>query len=89
MSNETIFTLMGIVIAIFAVVVFAYMFLRKKMQSSDVARIEKLRKGTQEKSFSSEVMYQKLYIRYLKLPFLIVKSLILLNEFWSIKGDWL
>ena len=70
MSNETIFTLMGIVIAIFAVVVFAYMFLRKKMQSSDVARIEKLRKGTQEKSFSSEVMYQKLYIRYLKLPFL-------------------
>ena len=70
MSNETIFTLMGIVIAIFAVVVFAYMFLKKKMQSSDVARIEKLRKGTQEKSFSSEVMYQKLYIRYLKLPFL-------------------
>ena len=70
MSNDTIFILMGIVIAIFAVVVFAYMFLRKKMQSSDVARIEKLRKGTQEKSFSSEVVYQKLYIRYLKLPFL-------------------
>ena len=40
------------------------------MQSSDVVRIERLRKGTQEKSFSSEVMYQKLYVRYLKLPFL-------------------
>ncbi len=70
MSNETIFVLMGIVIAIFAIVVFAYMILRKKMQSSDVARIEKLRKGTQEKTFSADVLYQKLYIRYLKLPFL-------------------
>ena len=70
MSNETIFVLMGIVIAIFAIVVFAYMILRKKMQSSDVARIEKLRKGTQEKNFSADVLYQKLYIRYLKLPFL-------------------
>ena len=70
MSNETIFVLMGIVIAIFAIVVFAYMILRKKMQSSDVARIEKLRKGAQEKTFSVDVLYQKLYIRYLKLPFL-------------------
>ena len=70
MSNETIFVLMEIVIAIFAIVVFAYMILRKKMQSSDVARIEKLRKGTQEKTFSADVLYQKLYIRYLKLPFL-------------------
>ena len=71
MSNETIFVIMGIILAIFVVVVFAYMVLRKKMQSSDVARIENLRKGTQEKSFSSDVVYQKLYIRYLKLPFLI------------------
>lgn len=70
MSNETIYIFMGIVIAIFAVVVIAYMLLRKKMQSSDVARIEKLRKGTKEKTFSSEVMYQKLYVKYLKLPFL-------------------
>ena len=70
MSNETIYIFMGIVIAIFAVVVIAYLLLRKKMQSSDVARIEKLRKGTQEKTFSSEVMYQKLYVKYLKLPFL-------------------
>ena len=70
MSNQTIFVLMGVVIGVFALVVIAYLFLRKKMQSSDVVRIERLRKGTQEKSFSSEVMYQKLYVRYLKLPFL-------------------
>ena len=70
MSNQTIFVLMGVVIGVFALVVIAYLFLRKKMQSSDVVRIERLRKGTQEKSFSSEVMYKKLYVRYLKLPFL-------------------
>ena len=70
MSNETVFMLMGIIIAIFAIVVIAYLIIRKKMQSSDVARIERLRKGTREKGFSSEVMYQKLYMRYLKLPFL-------------------
>ena len=70
MSNETIFIMMGVVLAIFAIVIIAYFALRKRMQSSDVVRIERLRKGTQEKSFSSEVMYQKLYVRYLKLPFL-------------------
>ncbi len=70
MSNDAIFMLMGVVLGIFAVVVIAFLFIRKRMQSSDVARIERLRKGTQEKTFSSDVMYQKLYVKYLKLPFL-------------------
>ena len=51
-TNQTIFVLMGVVIGVFALVVIAYLFIRKKMQSSDVVRIERLRKGTQEKSFS-------------------------------------
>lgn len=70
MSNDAIFMLMGVVLGIFAVVVIAFLFIRKRMQSSDVARIERLRKGTQEKTFSADVMYQKLYVKYLKLPFL-------------------
>ena len=70
MSNDTIFTLMGVILFLFAVIVVAYLFIRKRLQSSDVARIEKLRRGTQEKNFSSEVIYQQLYIKYLKLPFL-------------------
>lgn len=70
MSNDTIFTLMGVILFLFAVIVVAYLFVRKRLQSSDVARIEKLRRGTQEKNFSSEVIYQQLYIKYLKLPFL-------------------
>ena len=70
MSNDAIFMLMGVVLGIFAVVIIAFLFIRKRMQSSDVARTERLRKGTQEKTFSADVMYQKLYVKYLKLPFL-------------------
>mgnify|MGYP003371270385 FL=1 len=70
MSNQLIFTIMGIAIGLFVIVIVAYLFIKKKMQNSDVARIESLRKGTKAKTFSSEVAYQKLYVRYLKLPFL-------------------
>ena len=70
MSNQLIFTIMGIAIGLFVIVIVAYLFIKKKMQNSDVARIESLRKGTKAKTFSSEVDYQKLYVRYLKLPFL-------------------
>lgn len=70
MSNDTIIILMGVIGFLFFVIVVAYLLIRKKLQSSDVARIERLRKGTRENNFSSEVMYQKLYVRYLRLPFL-------------------
>ena len=40
------------------------------MQNKDVMRIEQLRKGTETKGFSMEVFYQKLYVRFLKTPFL-------------------
>lgn len=68
MSNDVIIIMMGIVAFLFVAIVVAYYFIRKKIQNSDVARIERLRKDAQEKSFSSEVLYQKLYIKYLKFP---------------------
>ena len=55
---------------LFAVVVISYMMLKKKLDTSEVRQIQRLREGTKEKSFSSEVIYQKLYIFYLKIPFL-------------------
>lgn len=70
MSNNTILILLGIIFALFLAIAVAYLMLKKKMQSSDVARIESLRKGTREKTYSSDVIYQKLYVRYLRLPFL-------------------
>ncbi len=56
--------------ALFLLIVIAYLIIRKKSQSSEIAQIRKLREGTQTTSFSSEVMYQKLYVFYLKTPFL-------------------
>lgn len=56
--------------ALFAVIVVAYLFIAKKGKNSEVKEIQKLREGTKEKSFSTEVIYQKLYVVYLKTPFL-------------------
>ena len=70
MSNDTIIIIMGVIAFLFFAIVVAYLLIRKRLQSSDVARIEKLRKGTRENTFSSEILYQKLYVKYQKLPFL-------------------
>lgn len=71
MNNTEIlkYLLIG-VFALFAIIVIAYLILRKKMQASGIREIQKLRAGTEEKKFSSEVLYQKLYITYLKIPFI-------------------
>lgn len=44
--------------ALFAVIVIAFLIIKKKSENSEIAQIRKLREGTKEKSFSSEVMYQ-------------------------------
>ena len=70
MSNQIILYFMGGTVALFAIVVIAYFMLRQKMGRSDARHIRELREGTKAKSFSSEVLYQKLYIFYKKIPFL-------------------
>ena len=56
--------------ALFGIVLVAYAMLKKKMNTSEIRQIQKLREGTKEKKFSSEVLYQKLYVIYLKIPFI-------------------
>ena len=56
--------------ALFAVIVVAFLIINKKNQNSEARQIQRLREGTKEKSFSAEVIYQKLYVFYLKTPFL-------------------
>ena len=56
--------------ALFAILVIAYLILKKKMESSEVRQIQKLREGTQAKKHTSEILYQKLYVRYIRIPFL-------------------
>lgn len=68
--NSTLLIFIVIVAVAFAAVIIMYLILKKRSQNSDVARIENLRKGTEQKTFSSDVIYQKLYVRYLKIPFI-------------------
>jgi hypothetical protein len=55
---------------LFVIIVIAYIILSKKMKSSDTMQIKQLRKGTKESKFSLEILYQKLYVIYIKLAFL-------------------
>ena len=70
MSTQIVTYMLYVVIAIFAVIVIAYLILRKKMQGSEYQKIRALRKGTQRNGFSTEVLYQKLYITYSKIPYI-------------------
>ncbi len=57
-------------IALFLVIVIIYLMLRKKMNSAEMREIQKLRQGTSEKKYTKEVLYQKLYLVYKKIPFI-------------------
>ncbi len=54
--------------AIFAVIVIAYLSLRKKMMGKNTRYIAELTKGTKESSFSMEIFYQKFYIQAVRIP---------------------
>ena len=70
MSNETIYIIMGVTVGLFVFIVLAYYILSKKMQKSEYKAIQRLQKGTKQKRFSLEILYQKLYITYVKIPFI-------------------
>ena len=70
MSNDILMYLLIGIGVLFAIIVLAYLMIRKKMQSSGIKEIQKLRAGTKEKKFSKEIIYQKLYVKYLKIPFI-------------------
>ena len=70
MDNQTIYYIMGGAAGAFVLIVIIYYILSKKMQTSEYKRIQKLQQGTKEKSFSSEILFQKLYLTYIKIPFI-------------------
>ena len=70
MSTQLLMYVMYAVIILFAAIVIAYFILRKKMNKSEYQQIRKLRRGTESKRFSTEVLYQKLYITYSKIPYI-------------------
>ena len=55
---------------LFAIIIIAYIILNKKMGKSEYKQIKKLREGTKADTFSMEILYQKLYLTYIKTPFI-------------------
>lgn len=70
LSNQMLLYIMGIAAGLFAFIIIAYFLLKKQLNKGEAKRIRELRQGTKEKSFSSEVIYQKLYTYYKKIPVL-------------------
>ena len=68
MSTQVIiYGLMGIVV-LFLSVIIAYVVLIKRMNNSDVKQAMALKVGTGTNNFSMDVIYQKLYMTYIKIP---------------------
>lgn len=63
-----IFYLMGGSAGAFVLILIAYVMLSKKMQKSEYKKIQELQQGTKENKFSAEILFQKLYLIYIKIP---------------------
>lgn len=70
MSNQTLYIIMGIAGGLFVFTLIAYLFMRKMLSKSDIKHIKQLKEGTKEKKYTSDVLYQKLYIYFIRIPFL-------------------
>ena len=68
MSNQIIYYIMGISGGLFALIVIAYLIMKSKTNKSDMKKIKQLREGTKQNKYSSDVIYQKLYIFYTIVP---------------------
>ena len=66
-NNIIIYGLMGVA-ALFVIVIITYIILMKRMNRSDVKQAMALKVGTESNKFSSDVIYQKLYMIYIKIP---------------------
>ncbi len=70
MNNQAIFYLMGIAGGGFVAIIVAYLIIRKALDKGDRKRIRQLREGTSSKNYSADVIYQRLYNTYNKIPFI-------------------
>ncbi len=68
MSNEILVYLMGGAIGLLFILIIAYVIINKALNRGDRKYVRELRKGTQKNKFSSEIVYQKLYVLYTKIP---------------------
>ena len=69
-SNQLIYIVLGGAGGLFILILIAYFILSKKMQKSEYKQIQQLQQGTKQSAFSTEILFQKLYITYVKIPFI-------------------
>ena len=69
-STQLIMYIMAGSAGIFVMIVIAYYMLRKRMQGSEYKKIMELQQGTKSSKYSSEILFQKLYLTYTKIPIL-------------------
>lgn len=70
MNNNILIIFMAVVGGAFALVVIAYLFVMKALNKSDIKRMQQLRQGTESNKLTMDVIYQKLYMKYIKIPFI-------------------
>ena len=70
MSTQMLKYIMIITVVLFVGIIVAYFILKKLMGKSEYAKMKKLQEGTKADGFSSDIMYQKIYIWLIRTPFL-------------------
>ena len=70
MSTQMLKYIMIITVVLFVGIIIAYIILKKIMGKSEYAKMKKLQEGTRADSFSSDILFKKIYIRLIRTPFL-------------------
>ena len=68
--NDAIMYLIYIAGGLLAVIGILFFIINKKNNTKEMKQLRQLRQGTKEKSFSTEILYQRLYLIYIRIPFL-------------------
>ena len=68
MSNQVLYYIIGFAGGAFLIILIMYLLLKKQLNKSDLKRIKQLKTGTEEKAFSSDVIFQRLYLLLKKFP---------------------
>ena len=91
MSTQTLYYIMGISGGLLVFTLIAYFAMKKMLDKSDIKRIKKLREGTKERKYTSDVIYQKLYLYYSSVPFVnrYVKKIRRRLEIISVNDEYL
>jgi len=70
MSDSLFYIIMAVAGVLLFGIMIVYFVLSKKMSKEDLKYIKELKKGTENAGFSTDVLYQKLYVFYTRIPFL-------------------